>query len=310
MLAWLQRGLVMGLTILALAVGTLLLRAGAPPWTAALAAIAAFNVHALFLAVEFAILARVEPGAGVPHPRTSALLAAWWGEVWVGLQTFCWRQPFRARSWPDRAVSVQHGRHGLLLVHGFVCNRGIWNPLMQRLAAAEIAYIAVNLEPVFDSIDRYVPIIEEGLRQLEALGGAKPIIVAHSMGGLAVRAWLREHRSEHRVHRIVTIATPHRGTWLARFGLTPNARQMKPDSHWLQALAADETPRRRALFTCFFGHCDNIVFPASMAMLADADNRHVPGIAHVHLAVHTSVIDEVMALSAPDAAASASQPDR
>jgi triacylglycerol lipase len=308
MLAWLQRGLVLGLTVLAAVVGMLVLRAGAPPWAAALAAIAAFNVHALFLAVEFVLLSRVEPGAGLPRPRLSALLGAWWGEIWVGLQIFCWRQPFRSRAWPDGVAPLQDGPHAVLLVHGFVCNRGLWNPWMRRLAAADIAYTAVNLEPVFGSIDRYVPIIEEGVRRLEALGCAKPIIVAHSMGGLAVRAWLREYRSEHRVHRIVTIATPHRGTRLARFALTPNARQMRPDSRWLLALAADETAQRRALFTCFFGHCDNIVFPASMATLAGADNRHVPGIAHVHLAFHASVIDEVLALSTAGAATPGSGP--
>ena len=40
-----------------------------------------------------------------------------------------------------------------------------------------------------------------------------------------------------RLCHVVTIGTPHHGTWLARFGHTPNARQMRPGSNWLVALA-------------------------------------------------------------------------
>jgi hypothetical protein len=59
---------------------------------------------------------------------------------------------------------------------------------------------------------------------------------------------------------------------------------MQQLSRWLQTLAPRETAARRARFTCFYSHCDNIVFPPSTATLPGADNRHVPGHAHVHLA--------------------------
>jgi len=38
--------------------------------------------------------------------------------------------------------------------------------------------------------------------------------------------------------------------------------------------------------TCYYSHCDNIVFPASRATLEGADNRHLPGVAHVQMADH------------------------
>ena len=43
------------------------------------------------------------------------------------------------------------------------------------------------------------------------------------------------------------------------------------------ALAAREPAQRFERFTCFYGHCDNIVFPASTATLPGADNRHIAG---------------------------------
>jgi hypothetical protein len=93
---------------------------------------------------------------------------------------------------------------------------------------------------------------------------------------------------------VVTIGTPHAGTWLARFAISTNARQMREGSRWLRELQANETSTCRTLFTCYFGHCDNIVFPARNATLSDAANHHVPGVAHVHLAFHRPILDDVL----------------
>ena len=62
----------------------------------------------------------------------------------------------------------------------------------------------------------------------------------------------------------------------------------------LAALAAQEPPERYRRFTCFYGHCDNIVFPCSTATLPDADNRHLRGHAHVHMLRHPDVLAEVL----------------
>jgi hypothetical protein len=71
---------------------------------------------------------------------------------------------------------------------------------------------------------------------------------------------------------------------------------MRIGSRWLAALAAAETPQRRARFICFYGHADNIVFPATTGTLADADNRHLPAVAHVAMVQHPAVWRMVTAL--------------
>jgi triacylglycerol lipase len=86
-------------------------------------------------------------------------------------QVFCWRQPFFSQRWPDHLPADAQGRRGVLLVHGFVCNRGVWNPWLQRLHARDVPFVAVNLEPVFGSIDDYVGILEQAVRRLEAATG-------------------------------------------------------------------------------------------------------------------------------------------
>jgi triacylglycerol esterase/lipase EstA (alpha/beta hydrolase family) len=117
--------------------------------------------------------------------------------------------------------------------------------------------------------------------------GERPLVVAHSMGGVAVRAWLRAKGGAARVHRVITIATPHRGTWLGRFSFTANGRQMRLDGDWTRALALEQLG---VPFTCWYSNCDNVVFPPSAATLPSADNRFVRGVAHVELAFDERVV--------------------
>jgi triacylglycerol lipase len=202
---------------------------------------------------------------------------------------FCWRQPFRSRRWPDLLPPDAAGRRGVLLVHGFVCNRGVWNGWLERLTAQGTPFVAVNLEPVFGSIDDNLDVVDAAMQRLEQATGKAPLVVAHSMGGLVVRRWLAEHGGSARVQHVITLGTPHRGTWLARFATTRNARQMQQQSPWLLALWQREVTANTAgqtgfaHYSCYYSHCDNIVFPPASATLPGARNQHLQAVAHVHM---------------------------
>jgi len=127
------------------------------------------------------------------------------------------------------------------------------------------------------------------------------VIVAHSMGGLVVRAWHAEPKNPPRAATVVTIATPHRGTWLGRAGWTPNVRQMRPGSDWLRALESREGPHAYRKFICYYGNCDNIVFPTASATLEGADNRHLDATPHVQMVYHPAVLVEVLRLATAEA---------
>lgn len=282
MLARLQKFTTLGLLALAALWALVAWSAGHDAWALGGALLIIFG-YALVLGLEFALLRRAHGSDPVTPATAPQLLRAWWGEVRFAPRVFCWQQPFRSQLWPDQLALDVQGRRGLLLVHGFVCNRGVWNEWLERLHARGVPCLAVNLEPVFGSVDDYTDAIEAAIQRLELATGLPPVVVAHSMGGLALRRWWALRGNEGRVHHAVTIGTPHAGTWLARFAVTPNGRQMQQGSPWLQALAQSEPAGRSARFTCFYGHCDNIVFPPSAATLAGADNRHLPGVAHVHM---------------------------
>ncbi|HWS74473.1 MAG TPA: alpha/beta fold hydrolase, partial [Quisquiliibacterium sp.] len=186
----------------------------------------------------------------------------------------------------------------VLLIHGYLCNRQLWRPMAEWLAQRGHAVEAVDLEPVFGSIDDYVPQISAAVQRLRERTGAQRVaLVCHSMGGLAARAWLRATGGE-LAARVVTLGTPHRGTFHARLGVGANTRQMRIDNDWLRALEASETPALRELFTVVLSHHDNIVAPQAIQTLPGAHTVEFAGIGHLSLAYDRRVwaaVDDALA---------------
>jgi len=261
------------------------------PWTAVIGALAIGGAHAWVLAVEFMVLPWINRHDPTPRASGSMLVRAWWAEVCAATRVFGWQQPWRSHCEPDDLPESANGRRGVVFVHGFMCNRGFWNPWLSRLRAGGVPFVAVNMEPVLGSIEGYADTIETAVLQVTQATGMAPVIVAHSMGGLAVRAWLCGVHADDRVHSVITIGTPHRGTWLAAMGLAHNAREMRYGCDWVETLGHREAQARRVLFTCFYSHCDNIACPATTGTLLGADNRHVEGMAHVQLAFQDVVFE-------------------
>ncbi|WFR81558.1 alpha/beta fold hydrolase [Janthinobacterium rivuli] len=186
----------------------------------------------------------------------------------------------------------------VLLVHGYVCNGGYWTKLSGQLARAGIVHKAIDLEPINGDIEAFVPQVEQAITELcTRTGSDRVILVAHSMGGLVARAWLRRHGAA-RVARIITIGTPHHGTALANLAAGTNARQMSridgAPSGWLAQLAASETAETRALITSIYSHHDNIVAPQASAQLPGARNLAFGGIGHVALASDARVLRQLL----------------
>ncbi|MEO8312257.1 MAG: alpha/beta fold hydrolase [Caldimonas sp.] len=297
MLARLQQ--LIAATLIAVTLATIAIGAELGPRWLALAWVSLVLLgYAGFLAIEFAWLRASYAADDPERPALAHLVAAWAAEICAAPRVFLWRQPFRSQSVPDHLPATSTRRRGVLFVHGFFCNRGLWNRWLRRLRRADIPFVAVNLEPVFASIDDHGQTIAAAVARLQQATGLAPVVVAHSMGGLAVRAWLAA-AAEVPVHHVVTIASPHAGTRLGEHGIGANVRganirQMRFGSDWLAQLLQRESVAARTRFTCFWGHCDNIVFPTRSATLPGADNRQLGGTPHVHMVDHPAVFQEVL----------------
>jgi pimeloyl-ACP methyl ester carboxylesterase len=212
------------------------------------------------------------------------------GEFLAGVKIFVLRQPW-SRSSPvllpalggTPAVPV-------VLVHGFFCNHRIWDDVATALRLQGHAVVAVNLEPLFCSIDRYESIIEKAATELLDHSGQQQIaLVGHSMGGLAIRAWMRQHGTQ-RVAKVLTLGTPHAGTLLGKIAHSPNGKQMLWQSEWLAELAASETEETRALKRIALTPQDNIVFPQRSQVLSGIQPVVFEGIGHLQMCTHQPVI--------------------
>ena len=243
-------------------------------------------------AFKFFLAALVNRGDPAPRASSAAWVRACGRELWCALKVFGWWQPFRSGATADWLPDRPGSQTGVVFIHGFLCNRGIWMRWLKALNDEGRAYSAITLEPVFGSIDGYVAQVETAIARVTAATGRPPILVCHSMGGLAARAWLRAagpHGGQ-RVRHIITLGTPHHGTWLAKFSRAQNGREMRHGSPWVRELsgAPDNWSSR---FTCWYSNCDNIVFPATTATLAGADNRLAAGVAHLELALDKHVMN-------------------
>lgn len=205
-------------------------------------------------------------------------------------------QPFE-KFWlePDRLGHCATRRTPLLLIHGYQCNRGFWFWLRPKLEAAGWTVATHSMEPTWSEIDNYAEGIARRVDEvLAATGAPQLILIGHSMGGLACRAYLRRH-GKARVARMITLGSVHHGTWLARLGIGPNARQMQIGNPWLVALGATDAvplpPGSVSIYSCH----DNYVFPQETgSRLEGAANIAISGVSHIGMAVSPRLLGKLL----------------
>ena len=279
----------------ALLIAWILVHRGTPAWGALLAGVVAVALVRLAINMNNFVMASRAASPTPPAYRLDfrARLRMLAEEFRASMLVTSWHVP---RGCARMTVHPQGAHVPVLLVHGYGCNSGYWAHLVPLLDRDGISHASVDLEPVAGSIDDYAPLLEERVQALcAATGAARIAIVAHSMGGLAARAWMRRYGSA-RVARVITLGTPHHGTALARFGPGANAVQMRRDGPWLRDLAASEGPDVRARIVSIYTHHDNIVAPQDSSVLPGARNVAFGGVGHVALGSNPRVLAEVLQL--------------
>ena len=178
----------------------------------------------------------------------------------------------------ERGTSDGHGPV-LLLQSGYVNNGAVWFFTARALERKGFRVFAID-QPVFASIDTMGKLLAERVDEVLAITGEQNLtLVAHSMGGLTCRAYLREFGGA-KVAQLVTLGAPHHGTFHAYLASGPNGKQMRPGNAWLMKL--NETPVT-VPFTSIFSAHDTIISPQESSRMAEAVNIQISEIGHVSM---------------------------
>ena len=183
---------------------------------------------------------------------------------------------FHTRS--ERGTGPINGRV-VLMQHGYINNGAVWFFTARALEARGYRVFTMD-QPPFASIDTMGDLLAERVNEvLRTTGAAQLTLVAHSMGGLICRAYLRRHGGDN-VDQLITMGSPHQGTFHARLARGANGLQMRSSNVWLTSLGQSVVG---IPFTSIYSIHDTIIAPQDSSVVVGADNIQLSAVGHVSM---------------------------
>lgn len=224
-------------------------------------------------------------------PRPARLWAAVLREIVSGLLLI----PVWPLWWLGKSYDTEtRGGRPVVLLHGYAMNRTNWLWLGRKLAR-------LGVGPLYGASYFFPAPVEVSARRLQLfvdrlrarLGVERVDVVAHSLGGLIARYYIEKLGGAQTVGRLVTIATPHRGTRWASVGFGDAARDLAHGSALLADMATVRRPHD-VPYTSVWSTCDNLVVPAdSSALGASGEDVVFDGLGHLALLLSPRVAEAV-----------------
>lgn len=214
--------------------------------------------------------------------------------------------PLGVRSRPLRAVEDEVGatdhetaRMPVILLHGYVHNHSAFLLMSRALKKAGFRHIdGFNYNPLRRDLSACATALAaEVERVLQLTGAPRCMIVGHSMGGIIARLYVQELGGHERVDTVITLATPHRGTFTSYLGLGPACGQLRPGTPFLRRLEEGARPST-VRWIAYYSDLDLLVTPAVSAKLVHpalhATNIRVRDTGHLSLLLSSDVIRSVV----------------
>lgn len=174
----------------------------------------------------------------------------------------------------------------VILVHGILGQRHVyWNVFRRRLAQDGFRVHEVVL-PYYMLGDIRIAarfLADKVEATLVGDNVSKVDLVCHSAGGLVARYYLKYLKGEQHVAHLVTLGTPHLGTYFSYalgFPFMGIMKQTRPGSHFLGEVNGPGAVPHHVRVTSFWSPIDGIVIPPEHAILAGAHNIKVPWLTH------------------------------
>jgi triacylglycerol lipase len=190
----------------------------------------------------------------------------------------------------------------ILFVHGYGRNSDDWTPMMTRFKTAgwtDAELYTINYGVLQSNVSIADEINVKVNNILAATGASKVDIIAHSMGSLSTRYYIRNLGGDAKVDAWVSLGGPNHGTNTANdCGLSP-CLEMRPNSQFLASLnAGDETPGT-VRYATWWSPADQTIIPNSSVILVGAANTQTAPISHLDLLNDLTVFNQVRAFVAP-----------
>ena len=183
----------------------------------------------------------------------------------------------------------------VLLVHGVLCNAGVWARVARFLRDKKVAGVySFSYGPPLASIELFAEQLARKIDEvLAATGARRVVVIAHSMGGLVVRAYLRKFGSA-RLARVMSIGAPHHGSMHAWFFPGVSLAQLRPGNAWLAALNAEPLDPSLRFLSLWSWH-DSMVAPQTSSELPGSVDATLVGVGHNALLTDPHVFARVLA---------------
>lgn len=155
-----------------------------------------------------------------------------------------------------------------ILVPGFRDNARILRRLVTVLNKAGLNPYPISPQPSDGAVGIDV-LATQLATQIEAAFGPDQAInlVGFSMGGLICRTYVQKLGGISRTRRLITLATPHQGTWSAYTYNRPACLQMRPGSRFLADLNEDISALEQLNFISIWTPLDLTILPAKSSCL-------------------------------------------
>lgn len=183
----------------------------------------------------------------------------------------------------------------ILLVHGMADNRSIFTLLRLGLRRRGFGRVtSMNYSILTGDVRAAAAKLAEEVEALVAETGYERIhVIGHSMGGLIARYYVTRLGGDERVHTLVTLGSPHQGTYTAYAWHSQLTRQLRPGSPLMQELQQPVTACRTR-FLCYWSDLDQLMFPQRTAALEHPDlnvtNVEMHAVGHMSLPIMSSVV--------------------